>query len=492
MSQNLGPVAGEPVTVSFTPILVPMPRGILATCTAKAKPGVTAATVRAAYAEAYAAEPFVHLLPEGQWPQTAAGARLQLRPPPGRPVDADAGPGRRGQRHRQPRQGHRRRRGAEREHRPRPARRRSGLPVTESHREHHRTDHQSTGVTAARGFRAAGVAAGIKASGTPDLALVVNDGPASPRPASSPPTGSRPLRCSGSEQVSRSGQLAARSCSTPVAPTPAPARRASRTPTPPPSRSPPRSASRRGRGRRLLHRPDRRAAADGRAAAGGRRRPSALVRRRRRRRPAIAIMTTDTVAKTAVARRPRLDASAAWPRARACSRRGWPRCCGAHHRRRVPTRRPGRRRCARPPASPSTGVDSDGCMSTNDTVLLLASGASGVTPDRSGVHRRRDRGLRRPGAPAGRRRRGRQQGHRRSWSRGAATEDDAVEVARAVARSNLLKCALHGEDPNWGRVLSAVGTTDAAFEPGPARRRHQRRLGLPRRRASARTATWST
>lgn len=70
MSQNLGPVAGEPVTVSFTPTLVPMSRGILATCSAKAKPGVTAADVRAAYAEAFAAEPFVHLLPEGQWPLT--------------------------------------------------------------------------------------------------------------------------------------------------------------------------------------------------------------------------------------------------------------------------------------------------------------------------------------------------------------------------------------------------------------------------------------
>ncbi|HYN74975.1 MAG TPA: bifunctional ornithine acetyltransferase/N-acetylglutamate synthase, partial [Candidatus Limnocylindria bacterium] len=47
----------------------------------------------------------------------------------------------------------------------------------------------------------------------------------------------------------------------------------------------------------------------------------------------------------------------------------------------------------------------------------------------------------------------------------AASEDDAVAVARSVARSNLFKCAVHGEDPNWGRVLSAVGTTDAAFVP---------------------------
>ncbi|MEU3029426.1 N-acetyl-gamma-glutamyl-phosphate reductase [Streptomyces incarnatus] len=72
MIQNLGGVAGEPVTVSFTPTLAPMPRGILATCSAKAVAGVGAEAVRAAYEKAYADEPFVHLLPEGQWPATAA------------------------------------------------------------------------------------------------------------------------------------------------------------------------------------------------------------------------------------------------------------------------------------------------------------------------------------------------------------------------------------------------------------------------------------
>ncbi|MFI1964776.1 N-acetyl-gamma-glutamyl-phosphate reductase [Streptomyces pathocidini] len=72
MVQNLGAVAGEPVTVSFTPTLAPMPRGILATCTAKARPGTTAAGVREAYEKALAAEPFTRLLPEGQWPSTAA------------------------------------------------------------------------------------------------------------------------------------------------------------------------------------------------------------------------------------------------------------------------------------------------------------------------------------------------------------------------------------------------------------------------------------
>ncbi|MFD7730699.1 N-acetyl-gamma-glutamyl-phosphate reductase [Kitasatospora phosalacinea] len=72
MVQNLTPLAGEPVTVSFTPTLAPMPRGILATCSAKARPGTTAAGLRAAYEKAYADEPFVHLLPEGQWPQTSS------------------------------------------------------------------------------------------------------------------------------------------------------------------------------------------------------------------------------------------------------------------------------------------------------------------------------------------------------------------------------------------------------------------------------------
>jgi N-acetyl-gamma-glutamyl-phosphate reductase len=71
IEQNLGASSGQPVTVSFTPTLAPMPRGILATCTAKVKPGVAAATVREAWHAAYDDEPFVHLLPQGQWPRTA-------------------------------------------------------------------------------------------------------------------------------------------------------------------------------------------------------------------------------------------------------------------------------------------------------------------------------------------------------------------------------------------------------------------------------------
>jgi N-acetyl-gamma-glutamyl-phosphate reductase len=81
IEQALASVAGdEPdapgpgVTVSFTPLLAPMPRGILATCTARLAPGVSAETLRDAIASAYSGEPFVHLLPEGRWPSTAATA----------------------------------------------------------------------------------------------------------------------------------------------------------------------------------------------------------------------------------------------------------------------------------------------------------------------------------------------------------------------------------------------------------------------------------
>ena len=71
MVQNLTAVTGEPVRLSFTPILAPLPRGILATCTAPLKPGVTVDQIRAAYETTYADEPFTHLLPENVWPSTA-------------------------------------------------------------------------------------------------------------------------------------------------------------------------------------------------------------------------------------------------------------------------------------------------------------------------------------------------------------------------------------------------------------------------------------
>ncbi|TRV72979.1 bifunctional glutamate N-acetyltransferase/amino-acid acetyltransferase ArgJ [Streptomyces sp. 130] len=109
-------------------------------------------------------------------------------------------------------------------------------------------------------------------------------------------------------------------------------------------------------------------------------------------------------------------------------------------------------------------VDSDGCMSTNDTVLLLASGASGITPEREEFAE----AVRTVCDDLARQLIGDAEGASKDIRIevvNAATEDDAVEVGRSIARNNLLKCAIHGEDPNWGRVLSAIGTTKAAFEP---------------------------
>lgn len=109
-------------------------------------------------------------------------------------------------------------------------------------------------------------------------------------------------------------------------------------------------------------------------------------------------------------------------------------------------------------------LDSDGCQSTNDTVLLLSSGASGVSLDTREFAAALttvclDLGAQLLGDAEG-------SGHDiEILVRGAASEADALEVGRAVARSNLFKCAVFGNDPNWGRVLSTVGTTSAAFEP---------------------------
>jgi glutamate N-acetyltransferase / amino-acid N-acetyltransferase len=109
-------------------------------------------------------------------------------------------------------------------------------------------------------------------------------------------------------------------------------------------------------------------------------------------------------------------------------------------------------------------IDSDGCMSTNDTVLLLASGASGVQPSEAQLSAAVDEAC----AGLARMLIADAEGASKEVAVevvAAATEAQAVEVARAVTRSNLLKCAIAGEDPNWGRVLAAVGTTQAEFAP---------------------------
>jgi len=109
-------------------------------------------------------------------------------------------------------------------------------------------------------------------------------------------------------------------------------------------------------------------------------------------------------------------------------------------------------------------LDTDGCMSTNDTVLLMASGASGVKPDKTEF----TLALTEVCADLARQLQLDAEGANKMITIevvGAASEADAVTAGRAVARNNLLKCAIGGEDPNWGRVLSAVGTTDAVFQP---------------------------
>ncbi|GAA4127947.1 bifunctional glutamate N-acetyltransferase/amino-acid acetyltransferase ArgJ [Nocardioides fonticola] len=109
-------------------------------------------------------------------------------------------------------------------------------------------------------------------------------------------------------------------------------------------------------------------------------------------------------------------------------------------------------------------LDSDGCMSTNDTVTLLASGASGITPTPADftaalTQACTDLAMQLLADAEG-------ADHEIAITTvNAASEDDAVAVGRSVARSNLFKAAIFGNDPNWGRVLASIGTTDAVFDP---------------------------
>jgi len=109
-------------------------------------------------------------------------------------------------------------------------------------------------------------------------------------------------------------------------------------------------------------------------------------------------------------------------------------------------------------------LDSDGCMSTNDQVTLLVSGASGVTPDPEEFAS----ALAAVCSDLARQLQADAEGASHAIAIevvGAASEQDAVEVGRSVARNNLFKAAIFGNDPNWGRVLAAIGTTSAEFDP---------------------------
>ncbi|WP_225822024.1 bifunctional glutamate N-acetyltransferase/amino-acid acetyltransferase ArgJ [Streptomyces naphthomycinicus] len=316
-------------------------------------------------------------------------------------------------------------------------------------------------VTAAKGFTAAGIAAGIKENGNPDLALVVNDGPR--RAAAGVFTSNRVKAAPvlWSEQVLKSGQVSAvvlnsggaNACTGPKGfqDTHATAEKA---------------AEALGRGAvevavcstgligvllpmdKLL--PGIETAAAQLSEHGGEK-------------AAIAIKTTDTVHKTSV-----VDKDG-WTVGGMAKGAGMlapglatmlvvlttDADLGADELDR-----------ALRAATKVTfdRVDSDGCMSTNDTVLLLASGSSGITPD----HDEFAEAVRQVCADLGRQLIGDAEGASKDIKVeviNAASEEDAVEVGRSIARNNLLKCAIHGEDPNWGRVLSAIGTTRAAFDP---------------------------
>ncbi|MEU8703096.1 bifunctional glutamate N-acetyltransferase/amino-acid acetyltransferase ArgJ [Streptomyces sp. NPDC048680] len=317
-------------------------------------------------------------------------------------------------------------------------------------------------VTAAQGFSAAGIAAGIKDSGNPDLALVVNNGPR--RAAAGVFTSNRvkaaPVRWS--EQVLKGGEVTAVVLNSGGA-----------------------NACTGPQGFQDTHATAEKAAevlkghSAGEIAVAstgliglllpmdkllpGIEKAAAVLSEHGGEKAAIAIKTTDTVHKTAVA------GGAGWTVGGMAKGAGMLApglatmlvvlttdadvdTAGLDTALRDATR------------TTFDRIDSDGCMSTNDTVLLLASGASGITPEQgefAGAVRAVCDDLARQliGDAEGASK------DIRIEVVNAATEDDAVEVGRSIARNNLLKCAIHGEDPNWGRVLSAIGTTKAAFEP---------------------------
>ncbi|MGW2252447.1 bifunctional glutamate N-acetyltransferase/amino-acid acetyltransferase ArgJ [Kitasatospora sp. NPDC001660] len=318
------------------------------------------------------------------------------------------------------------------------------------------------GVTAAKGFRAAGVTAGIKASGTPDLALVVNDGPSLAAAGVFTANRVKAAPVLWSEQVLKGGQVCAvvlnsggaNACTGPLGfqDTHATAEKAAEELKL--NAAEIAVASTGLIGQRLpmdVLLPGVALAARELSATGGEA-------------AAIAIKTTDTVHKTA-----QVTSPAGWTIGGMAKGAGMLAPSLATMLVVLTTDAAldsGALDAALRGATRTTfdRIDSDGCMSTNDTVLLLASGASGVTPDEAEFAE----AVRTVSADLARQLIADAEGASKDIRidvTGAATEDEAVDVARMISRNNLLKCAIHGEDPNWGRVLAAIGTTTATFDP---------------------------
>ncbi|MBI0295814.1 bifunctional glutamate N-acetyltransferase/amino-acid acetyltransferase ArgJ [Streptomyces sp. PRKS01-29] len=317
-------------------------------------------------------------------------------------------------------------------------------------------------VTAAQGFTASGVAAGIKENGNPDLALVVNTGPRLAAAAVFTSNRVKAAPVLWSEQVLKGGQVSAvvlnsggaNACTGPLGfqDTHATAEKVAEV---------------------LGHSAGEVAVASTGligvrlpmdAVLSGVETAAAALSEHGGEKAAIAIRTTDTVHKTAVVQSP-----AGWTVGGMAKGAGM-LAPGLATMLVVLTTdadvdTPGLDTTLRAATRTTFDrIDSDGCMSTNDMVLLMASGASGVVPDAAEFAE----AVREVCADLARQLIGDAEGASKDIRIevvGAATEDDAVEVGRSIARNNLLKCAVHGEDPNWGRVLSAIGTTSAAFEP---------------------------
>ena len=323
------------------------------------------------------------------------------------------------------------------------------------------TDVETQGVTAPAGFRAAGVTAGLKASGKPDLALVVNDGPlqvaagvfTSNRVVAAPVVWSRQAVADGVATAVVLNSGGANACTGPEGFLDT-------------HRTAEQVAEVLGTsagdvlvcstgliGERLpmdLLLGGVTAAAGTLSASAG---PDA----------ATAIMTTDTVAKTAAV------VGDGWTVGGMAKGAGM-LAPGLATMLVVLTTdavvTAGQADAALRGATRTTfdRVDSDGCMSTNDTVLLLASGASGLTPDPGAFAA----AVAAVSADLARQLVGDAEGASHDIAvtvTGATTEDAAVAVARAVTRSNLFKAAVFGNDPNWGRVLAAVGTVPEDVAP---------------------------
>ncbi len=325
----------------------------------------------------------------------------------------------------------------------------------------HSSGVESVGVTAARGFRAVGLAAGIKSSGAPDLALVVNDGPS--RAAAAVFTSNRVKAAPvlWSEQVAKAGELdavilnsgGANACTGPegfqdthrTAEETAAALETSAARVAVCSTG--LIGVRLPMDKLLGALP---AAVAGLCAAGGAD-------------AAEAIRTTDTHAKTAVVERSGYVLGGMAKGAGMLAPGLATMLCVLTTDAQVPQ---AELDAALRSATARTfdRIDSDGCMSTNDTVILMASGSAGVRPDA----REFAAAVEELCADLARQLISDAEGASKEIEIeivGAASEADGLEVARSIARNNLLKCAFYGEDPNWGRVLAAVGTTGAKFEP---------------------------